>query len=240
MGGDPGKLLADKGADVCLRGLGSTTELWWHGVGTKPGGDDVHGSLQAKSVGHLHESELRIQVQAVAGLRLDRRHAMGQHLVRPTSAVGHELALRGGPCRGHRGEDPATRCQDVEIGRATPAEFQFTFPTTGEQQMRMRIDEAGRDRAAPGIQPGKPRERVATAFQRGFDREARTDRQDPTVPTGDHRGIRASRVVRGHSPDEPLLRPAADTARHGHDLTRPGDQEPGRGLAGSTTFDDAE
>ncbi len=117
VGGDPGELLVDERADERLGAVRSRAELRRDGVGAEPGRHDVHRALAAEAVGDVEQPELRLEVQAVARLRLDGGDPVAEHLVEPAPAVGEQLALRGGPGRGDRRQDPATFGQDVEVRR---------------------------------------------------------------------------------------------------------------------------
>ena len=71
----------------------------------------------------------------------------------------------------------------------------------------MRVDEARRDRAAAGVEPGEPAERIALRLERGLERGARPDRDDPTLPAGDDRRVRRVRAadVGGRQPADLAL-----------------------------------
>src|SRR4029079_4595910 len=104
------------------------------------------------------------QVQAIARLRLDRRDAMTEHLVEPAPAVGGQLLGRCLPCRGDGRQDAAARGQDLEIAGALLAELQLALPATGEEEVRVRVDEAGRPRATTGVEGREEVERVPRRF----------------------------------------------------------------------------
>ena len=88
VGGDAGQLLLDDRADV---GLGAVRPR----RGTRAGrrgrrgrsGRRRSGPRVAEPVGDLEQPDLGLEVEAVAGLRLDRRDAVAEHLVEPAPAV---------------------------------------------------------------------------------------------------------------------------------------------------------
>jgi hypothetical protein len=83
--------------------------------------------------------------------------------------------------RGHRREDAAAGLEDLEIAGATLAELPLGLARAGEQQVRVRVDQARRDRAAAGVEPSEPAERVAAVLERGLERGPRADRSDPPL-----------------------------------------------------------
>ena len=121
VGGDPGELLVDERAHERLGPVRPRPELGRDGVGAEPGRHDVHRALAAQAIGDLEQAELGLEVQPVAGLRLDRRDAVAEHLVEPAPAVREQLALGRGAGRGDGRQDPAALGQDVEIGGAALA-----------------------------------------------------------------------------------------------------------------------
>ena len=96
-----------------------------------------------------------VEVEPVAGLRLDRRHAVAEHLVEPAPAVGEQFIGGRGARRGDRREDAAAGGQDLEVARAALAEHQLGLARAGEQQVRVRVDEARRDRPAAARRAGR-------------------------------------------------------------------------------------
>ena len=143
LGGHTGQLLVEEVADVRLGAIGPAAELRRHRVGPEPGRDDVDRTLLPEPVGDLEQAQLGREVEPVAGLRLDRRDAVAEHLVQPAPAVGGELLGRRGPGRCHGREDPAAGREDVEVARR-PAGAARARPraTAGEEEMGVRVDEA--------------------------------------------------------------------------------------------------
>ena len=78
--------------DVGLGAVGPRAELGRDGVGAEVRRDDVDRALAAEPVGDLEQPDLGLEVEAVAGLRLDRRDAVAEHLVEPAPAVGERAS----------------------------------------------------------------------------------------------------------------------------------------------------
>ena len=135
------------------------------------------GPSSPEPVGDLDEPQLRLEVEAVAGLRLDRRDAVGQHLVEPAPAVGEQLALRRGARGRDRRQDPAAGREDVEVRRAALAQDELVLARAGEQQVGVRIDEAGRDRRRRRRRCG----RTGRADSPSASRPASTAARGPTA-----------------------------------------------------------
>ena len=189
LGGDPRQLLVDEMADVGLGRIPPLAELGRDGVGTEPGRQDVDRSLVAELVGHLEEPELGPQVEAVAGLGLDRRDPVSEHLVEPATTVGEQVVGGGRPGRRDRRQDPAAGGQDLEIAGAPLAQLELALTRSGEQQVGVRIDQPGRDQPAGRVDPGEPRQRQPGCLEARLDLAPRTDGRDPIAPGRDHRRI---------------------------------------------------
>ncbi len=107
----------------------------------------------------------------------------------------------------------------------------------------MRIDQAGGDRPAVGVEPGEPAHRIAVGLDGSLDRGARPDGGDPTVPAGHDRrvrGIRSPGVVGGQSGYLGLALAGAKPAGQGHDLGGTHDEQPRGRLVAAATLDDPE
>ena len=111
-------------------------------MGAEVGRNDLHRPFRPQPVGHLDQPDLGLEVQAVAGLGLDRRHAVAEHLVQPAAAVGEQVVGGGRPGRGDRRQDPAAGGQDLEVAGAALAQEHLALARAGEQQMGVRIDQA--------------------------------------------------------------------------------------------------
>ena len=86
----------------------------------------------------------------------------------------------------------------------------------------------GRDRAAAGVEPGEPAERVALGLERRLDVGPRPDGDDPALPAGDDRRVRRVRAAGRPRVEDgrlALRSPAPEPAGERHDLGRADDQE---------------
>src|SRR4029079_10943815 len=88
-----------------------------------------------------------------------------QHLPEPAPAVLGELVLRRRTGRLDGRQDPAAGLEDLEVVGATLAEHQLAFARAAEEQVRVRVDEPGCDRAAARVDAGETGERVATPLE---------------------------------------------------------------------------
>ena len=142
VGGHAGELLLDDRPDVGLGPIGPRPELGRDRVRAEVGRDDVDRAFLAEPVGGLEQPDLGLEVEAVAGLGLDRRDPVAEHLVEPAAAVGHQLVDRRGAGRGDRREDPAAGLEDLEIPGAALAQLPLALARAREQEVGVRVDEA--------------------------------------------------------------------------------------------------
>ena len=184
---DARQLLLDEVPDVGLRAVRPGTELRGDRVRAEPRREDLDRALLAELVGDLEQAQLGRQVEPVAGLRLDRRRAVGQHLAEPAPAVLGELVLGRGARRRDGRQDPAAGLEDLEVVGAALAQDQLVLAGAGEQQVGVRVDQAGRDRAARGVEAREAGDRVAAPLERAEQLVARTGREDPALPARDRR-----------------------------------------------------
>ena len=85
--------------------------------------------------------ELGFDVQAVAGLDLDRRDAFGGERLNPGQGGRVELVRRSGPRGVDRREDAAAGSRDVLVARAFQAPLELTGTIAGEYEVRVAVDE---------------------------------------------------------------------------------------------------
>ncbi len=115
LGGDSRELVLDDLAGVGLDRVRVVAVLGRDGVGAEPRREDLDRPLLAQPVGDLEEPELGPDVKTVAGLRLDGRDAVTEHLVEPAPTVSQQLLRRSRPGGRHRGEDAAPGLEDLEV-----------------------------------------------------------------------------------------------------------------------------
>ena len=103
---------------------------------------------------------------------------MAEHLVQPAPAVRERASSAVGGARGgDRREDPAARGQDLEVVGALLAQDELALARAGEQQVRVRVDEARRDDPAGPHRGG----RTGRAGSRSASSPASTGRAGPTA-----------------------------------------------------------
>jgi hypothetical protein len=112
-------------------------------MGAEEGRHDVDRALATEPVGRIQQPDLGLDVQSVAGLRLDRRDAVPEHLVEPAPAVDQQVVGGRGAGGGNGGEDAAAGGQDLEVAGAALAQQQLPLPSAAEQQVRVVVDEPG-------------------------------------------------------------------------------------------------
>jgi hypothetical protein len=213
---DAGQLFLEQVAHVRLGTAGASPELRRDGVGAEPRRQDVDGALLAELVGDLEQAQLRREVEAVAGLGLDRRRPMRQHLAEPAAPVLGELLVACGPGRRDGRQDSAAGLEDLEVVGAPLAEDELALARSAEQEMRVRVDQAGGDRATAGIESGEARDRVVAALERLEQVVPRSRCDDPALPAGHGgRGLVAGIAARGDE-QRRVVHPHAEAESTGH------------------------
>ena len=219
MGGHPGQLVVDDRADVRLGPVRPGPELGRDGVRPEVRRHDLDRAFPPEPVGGLDQPDLGLEVETVAGLRLDRRDAVAEHLVEPAASVRHQVVDRGRARRGDRRQDAAAGREDLEVAGAALAQQPLALARAAEQQVRVRVDQPGRDGAAAGVEPGEPA-RAGSPRPRARSRArpaARPPRSDPP-----------SRRRPAHRERPGRRRPPPSAAR-----PRPGPRPSGRRRRGS-------
>ncbi len=192
---DARQLLLDHALDVRLGAVGQQAELGRDGVCAEERRHDVDRSFLAELPGDLDQPQLSREVKAVAGLRLDGGNAAGEHLVEPAAPVpGEVVGVSGARHRDGR-EDPTAGGEDLEVAGPALAEHQLLFARAREQQVRVGVDEPGRDDAAVRVQSREPGQCVAAGLQPPLDRRPRPNADDASLPARHDRGIGRTRTA---------------------------------------------
>ena len=138
--------------------------------------DDPCRSDLVESAIHAQESEFRLEIQAVAALRLDRRYAerdhLGEEAVRPIKE-GLLVECPRGP---HRGPDPASSRGDLQVVPAPDPVGELARPPAAEGEVGVRVHETRDDEAPSGIPLG------FTPVFRGKRRGRSGPADDPVPP----------------------------------------------------------
>ena len=98
-------------------------------------------------------SSLRIRAQTVAGLDLQRSHSLGQQRFDSRQAGRQQVILTRRTRCAHGGKDAATALRDVCVGGAVKPGLEFFAAIARIDDVRVAIDQAGRDPAAGTIVP---------------------------------------------------------------------------------------
>src|SRR5439155_677264 len=108
------------------------------GVRAEPGRDTA-GRHDRAQLG-----QLRVAVEPVPGLRLERRRAGAKHPVAMAPDGGQERILPGLPGGANGCENPAARGVQLLVGRACRAQSELVDAVAGEAGVRVAVDEAGK------------------------------------------------------------------------------------------------
>ena len=117
-------------------------ELGRDGVGAQPRRD------AARRADCTQRRELRLDVEAVAGLRLEGGRAGTQHPVAVSGARFHQLVRRRRTRGSDRGHDPAAFRVELLVRCAACPQGELVDAVAGEARVRVAVDEP-RDRAEP-------------------------------------------------------------------------------------------
>ena len=121
-------------------------------MGAKQGGGRSHRTQLAEATGHAQHLQLVGDGQAVAGLDLQRGHAIGQQRVQARQAGGDQLILAGGAGGAHAAENAAAGAGDLLVADAFQALLELAGTVAGIHQVGMAVDQPRRHHpAAPGL-----------------------------------------------------------------------------------------
>ena len=116
----------------------------------------------ARSRDRCELCELRVVVEAVAALPLERRRAVRQHRVAVPDDDLLELVRPRSTRRARRREDPATGRQQLLVRGPTCPQRELVRPVARERRVRVAVDEPGHDGDAPAVElldlPLQPRQ----------------------------------------------------------------------------------
>ena len=103
--------------------------------------------------------QLGLDVEPVAGLHLDRRHALGEQRVEPGQGGARRARPRSrARVAAHGRDDAAAGPRDLLVGRAREPQLELVRAVAAIDQMGVAIDEARRDPAAVALDRlGPPR-----------------------------------------------------------------------------------
>ena len=150
-----------------------------HDVSAEKRHDESERRQRTARIQQLELVKLVIGSQAIAGLDLERRHARREDpLIGRTE--GLEQLVVGGPAgREHRRPDASAGGGDLGERRPVEPQLILDMPVTGEQRVRMTLDQPRQDRHPDGVQD---RDVLAPLAQH---LRGRTDRRDGAVADRD-------------------------------------------------------
>ena len=154
--------------EVDIRIAARLRELGRDGMGTEPGRNPTRAPDSPELC------ELRVPIEPVAGLRLERGRSGSEHPLRVPRERGGEPLLAGLAGRPNRREDAPAARVELLVGGAGRSQRELLDPVAGEARVRMAVDEPGNRREAPAVElddVGAERPQVAHA----------PDRADPAV-----------------------------------------------------------
>ncbi len=101
---------------------------------------------------HLSEQrqqpQLAVDSQVVAALGLDGGDALKKKSVEPPARSVEELLVAGVAGGAHRRQDAAARLLNLQVRLALRAQIEFVGARPGEDGVRVRLHQAGRDQSA--------------------------------------------------------------------------------------------
>ena len=105
----------------------------------------------AQGTGNAQHAPLGGEVEAVAGLDLDRGDAAGLEAGEPPPRRCQQLVLAGSAGGGDGGPDPATPSRDLGVGDALQAQLELVRPVAAEDEMGVAVDQPRRHPGAGEI-----------------------------------------------------------------------------------------
>ena len=138
----------DDGVDVGIRAL---DELRRQRVRGQVGGAHLDPQLLAHPPRHPQHPPLAVEIQAVAGLDLQRGDAVGGQRARAGQRFGQQLVLAGRAHRLHRRHDAAAGAGDVLVAGALQALLELAGAVAGEHQVGVAVDQTRGDQAAAQV-----------------------------------------------------------------------------------------
>ena len=132
-------------------GIGTARELRRHRV--RPEIGRAHGAprLAPEAARHAQHPRLRLEVEPVARLDLEGRRPVGAERIEARAALREQRFLVRGSRRPHGGGDAAALPRDLLVARALAPPLELRVAVAGVNEVRVAVDEAGRDERAPEV-----------------------------------------------------------------------------------------
>ena len=114
------------------------------GMKAQIGRNDANGTRVAQAARDHELFDLGFGIDAVARLDLDRRDALGHERVQPSKGLCRKCRCIGRACLRNRRSD-TTDCCHVFVARTRKSELELVDAVAAEHEMRVAIDQPGRD-----------------------------------------------------------------------------------------------
>ncbi len=161
-------------------GVGAANIFGRYGVGGQQRGGDADRAVPHQSAGGQQHFELVGQGQAVTRLDLHRGDAVAQQGVQARQGLRDQLVFAGQACLAHGRQDTASGARNVFVSGAIEPQLKFMGAIAGEDEMGMRIDQAGTDPAPVAI-GRRSSQRRRVSGRTGIDDAAVFRRHDTIV-----------------------------------------------------------
>ena len=120
----------------------------WQGVGAQEGRAHGDGSQAGQATRDAKAFALRLEIEPIAGLDLDRADALGEQRIEPGKALVDQILVAGRSRRADGRDDAAARASDLFIAGAFQPHLEFARATAAVDEMGVAIDES-RQNPAP-------------------------------------------------------------------------------------------
>ena len=134
--------------------LGVVFVLGSDGVRAEEGDGKIERGFVVEGQQGFEQAQFGGSLQAIAGFGFGSGGTVDEHAQQARATLGDEGFHAGGAGLFNRGEDAATRRQNIEIGHAGHFLLEFVGTVTGPDEVRVRVDKAGHEHAAARIEGG--------------------------------------------------------------------------------------
>jgi hypothetical protein len=131
------------GADVLDVVVGAILVLRRQGVGGQAGAAHADRQLGGEATNDPQHLAFAGQVEAVAGLDLDRGHAVAHQAFQTLGGAGEQLIFAGRAGGAHGAGDTAALRRDLGVADALQALLEFAAAVAAEHRVGVAVDQAG-------------------------------------------------------------------------------------------------
>ena len=145
-----GHYFADEEIHILVR---ASLIFFGYGVCAEEGGDDVHAAVLVvvQAAHHLELQQFRFLVQSVAALALHGGDAHLRHAFQQVFGTGAQLDVVAGAGGPDGADDASAAAHDVHVAVSPQAPAELLGPFSAEDEVRVRVHEAGQHAAASGV-----------------------------------------------------------------------------------------